>query len=50
MVDQNDHVVLGGYPAELRRLLGLCGEELVGRIEIAAHDVFILLEERIKNT
>jgi beta-galactosidase len=27
IVDQNDHVVLGGYPAELRRLLGIYVEE-----------------------
>ncbi|MGZ3644299.1 MAG: beta-galactosidase, partial [Ktedonobacteraceae bacterium] len=27
IVDQNDHVVLGGYPGELRRLLGLYVEE-----------------------
>src|SRR5581483_5712025 len=27
VVDQNDHVVLGGYPAELRKLLGLHVEE-----------------------
>ncbi|MFL5629134.1 MAG: beta-galactosidase [Ktedonobacteraceae bacterium] len=26
-VDQNDHVVLGGYPAELRKLLGIHVEE-----------------------
>jgi beta-galactosidase len=27
IVDQNDHVVLGGYPAELRKLLGIHVEE-----------------------
>jgi beta-galactosidase len=27
IVDQNDHVVLGGYPAELRKLLGIHIEE-----------------------
>lgn len=27
IVDQNDHVVLGGYPAELRKLLGIYVEE-----------------------
>ncbi len=27
LVDQNDHIVLGGYPAELRKLLGLRIEE-----------------------
>ncbi len=27
IVDQNDHVVLGGYPAELRTLLGITVEE-----------------------
>jgi len=27
IVDQNDHIVLGGYPAELRKLLGIHVEE-----------------------
>src|SRR5205085_7175690 len=27
IVDQNDHVVLGGYPGELRKLLGIHVEE-----------------------
>jgi len=27
IVDENDHVVLGGYPARLRAVLGLCVEE-----------------------
>ena len=41
IVDQNDHVVLGGYPGELRRLLGLYVEEFDPWIEGMTNSVVI---------
>lgn len=41
IVDQNDHVVLGGYPAELRRLLGLYVEEFDPWVEGLENSVVI---------
>ena len=41
IVDQNDHVVLGGYPGELRRLLGLYVEEFDPWIEGMMNSVVI---------
>jgi len=41
IVDQNDHVVLGGYPAELRRLLGIYVEEFDPWIEGMTNAVVI---------
>ncbi len=41
IVDQNDHVVLGGYPAELRRLSGLYVEEFDPWIEDMTNSVVI---------
>jgi len=41
IVDQNDHVVLGGYPAELRRLLGIHIEEFDPWIEGMSNAVVI---------
>jgi len=41
IVDQNDHVVLGGYPADLRRLLGIYVEEFDPWIEGMTNAVVI---------
>jgi beta-galactosidase len=41
IVDENDHVVLGGYPGELRRVLGLYVEEFDPWIEGMANSVVI---------
>ncbi len=41
IVDQNDHVVLGGYPSELRRLLGIYVEEFDPLIEGMTNAVVI---------
>ena len=41
IVDQNDHVVLGGYPAELRRLLGIYVQEFDPWIEGMTNAVVI---------
>ena len=41
IVDQNDHVVLGGYPGQLRRLLGLYVEEFDPWIEGMTNAVVI---------
>jgi len=41
IVDQNDHVVLGGYPGELRSLLGLYVEEFDPWIEGMTNSVVI---------
>jgi beta-galactosidase len=41
IVDQNDHIVLGGYPAELRSLLGIYVEEFDPWIEGMTNTVAI---------
>src|SRR5260370_7198048 len=49
IVDQNDHVVLGGYPAELRRLLGIHIEEFDPWIEGMSNAV-VIEEEPLPGT
>ena len=41
IVDENDHVVLGGYPAELRKLLGIYVEEFDPWIKGMANEVVV---------
>ncbi len=41
IVDENDHVVPGGYPAELRKLLGIYVEEVDPWIEGMTNEVII---------
>ena len=49
IVDQNDHVVLGGYPAELRKLLGIHIEEFDPWTEEMTNTV-VIEEEPLRGT
>jgi beta-galactosidase len=49
IVDQNDHVALGGYPAELRKLLGIHIEEFDPWTEEMTNTV-VIEEEPLRGT